>query len=205
MNSRTLVKASASTLSISFRTTKLGRHSPCQFVISRDDILGLKERSMIVSQDCGNFAVLRKNRRTGKVNIQFTWLSDSGGRLAGWTENVTLPYEKLLNFAEESVKTCGPREWNVLSPVEAACPKLVFCGQENLHAAIENKTVRRKLVRFLRNNFHWQGTDEIRFYNDFTPYSFSFREFINGKPGICGGLILHGQDNLAKSYYSIHT
>lgn len=50
--------------------------------------------------------------------------------------------------------------------------------------------------------FHW---DEIRFYNDFVPYSFFFREFRGGQPGICGGLILHGQENMAKAQYSIHT
>lgn len=86
-----------------------------------------------------------------------------------------------------------------------AAPKFVFCGEENLHAVLENRPVRRKLVKFLRNNFHWQGADEIRFYNDFVPYSFFFREFRGGRPGMCGGLILHGQENMAKAQYSIHT
>ena len=84
-------------------------------------------------------------------------------------------------------------------------PKLEFCGKENLHAALENKTVRRKLVKFLRDNFWWKSASKICFYDDFLSYSFTFREFRNGKPGMCGGLILHGQENLDRAYYSIHT
>ena len=83
--------------------------------------------------------------------------------------------------------------------------KLEFCGKENLHAALENKTVRRKLVKFLRDNFWWKNASKICFYDDFLPYSFTFREFRNGKPEMCGGLILHGQENLDRAYYSIHT
>ena len=51
-------------------------------------------------------------------------------------------------------------------------PKLVFCSKENLHAALSSKIVRSKLVRYLRDHFNWFATDEIRFFNDFLPYSF---------------------------------
>lgn len=37
------------------------------------------------------------------------------------------------------------------------------------------------------------------------PYSFFFREFRGGRAGICGGLILHNQDDIFKAYYNIHT
>ena len=47
--------------------------------------------------------------------------------------------------------------------------------------------------------------DEIHLFNDFVPYSFFFREYRNGQPVVCGGLILHGQEDMSKAYYGIHT
>ena len=41
--------------------------------------------------------------------------------------------------------------------------------------------------------------------NDFVPYSFFFREYQGGRVCLCGGLILHGQDDMSKAYYGIHT
>ena len=70
---------------------------------------------------------------------------------------------------------------------------------------MSHKAVRRKLIRFLRDNFQWGWSDEVRFYNDFLPYSFFFTEIRGGQQGICGGLILHGREDLNRAYYSIHT
>ena len=36
-------------------------------------------------------------------------------------------------------------------------------------------------------------------------YSFFFREFRGEKSCLCGGLILHGQEDMSKAYYGIHT
>ena len=36
-------------------------------------------------------------------------------------------------------------------------------------------------------------------------YSFFFREYRGGQALMCGGLILHGQDDMGKAYYGIHT
>lgn len=81
----------------------------------------------------------------------------------------------------------------------------MFCGAKNLLAAVNNLTVRRKLARFLRDNFQWPRTDEIHFYDDMEPYSFFFREMQNGRTGICGGVILHGREDMKTAHYSIHT
>ena len=70
---------------------------------------------------------------------------------------------------------------------------------------VDNKLVRRKLSKFLRNHFNWPSATEVRFFGDFEPYSFFFREYRKDQAGICGGLILHGRENMDKAYYSVHT
>ena len=75
----------------------------------------------------------------------------------------------------------------------------------NLRDVVANVTVRRKLARFLSRNFRYRNVTEIRMFNDFVPYSFFFREMIGEQSGICGGVILHGQNDLKTAKYSIHT
>lgn len=206
MNNRILVKMTAENHCILFRTVTPTEKSPHAFYITRKTFAELKDRGEITGHDCGSFAILRWDDKTGTVIIHFTWLSCSGNdQVAGWEQTVKLPYEGLQNFMEKTAGKIGPPKWAALSVTSGKLPKLVFCGRENLHAVVGNKTVRRKLARFLRNNFRWQGADEIRFYNDFVPYSFFFQEFHGNQPGMCGGLILHGQENMEKAYYSIHT
>lgn len=53
--------------------------------------------------------------------------------------------------------------------------------------------------------FNWPDADEIHLFNDFVLYSFFFREYRNGRLVVCGGLILHGQEDMSKAYYGIHT
>ena len=85
-------------------------------------------------------------------------------------------------------------------------PRLVFEGnRENLRAAIDNPLNRHKLGKALMQNFNWPDADEIHLYNDFVPHLFFFREFRNDQPCLCGGLILHNQEDMSKAYYGIHT
>lgn len=53
--------------------------------------------------------------------------------------------------------------------------------------------------------FDWPDSNEIYLYNDFVPYSFFFREFRNDRAVMCGGLILHGQEDMSRAYYGLHT
>ena len=90
--------------------------------------------------------------------------------------------------------------------MEASFLTIVFYDHEGLRTCLENKTVRGKLARALRDNFRCYRAEQISFYHDFVPYSFLFQETRNGRVGIVGGLILHnGEDDLKKAYYSIHT
>lgn len=47
--------------------------------------------------------------------------------------------------------------------------------------------------------------EKIVIYDDGQPYSFFFEEYTPYGRGICGGIILHGAEDLAKAQYSVHT
>jgi len=100
----------------------------------------------------------------------------------------------------ESVSERKPIVWKALSVDDSVGQaRIVFKSRKNLHAALGNGVIRRKLIRFLRDQFRWGNSEEIEIYDDFVPYSFFFREIKDGKAGISGGLILHGQEDMEKA------
>lgn len=201
----TLVKAYAEEYGIDIRTVSRSRKSPHRFYILRDALADLEHNTRIIVRDIRSFAVLYRNICAGTLEIEFNWLNGNGYNLMGWEETVVLPYEEFAAFVHNSTMG-GPSEWKTLSMDNSVRrPKLIFNSRENLHKALQNGTVRHKLVRFLRDGFCWPDTEQIELCDDFMPYSFLFREIKNGKTALSGGLILHYQDDIQKSYYSIHT
>lgn len=94
----------------------------------------------------------------------------------------------------------------MLSLEESGRPKIEFQSRRNLKAVAETKALRKKLGKFLADHFlRWKGSRQITVYDDFEPYSFFFKEQTPYGNGICGGVILHGRENLEKAYYGIHT
>ena len=206
MNDRILVKAYANEHGIDFRTITRAQKSPHRFYILRSILARLERKPYIVAHDIYSFAVLRRDSYRGTLEISFTWLRGTARALSGREETVTLPYDKLMEFVAASAQEDGPETWRALSlDVSKRRPQLVFEAKETLHSVIENATIRHKLFRCLNNQFRWPDSDRISFYNDFTPFSFFFRETRRGQQGICGGLILHGQEDMSKAYYSVHT
>ena len=205
LQSRTLVNVSAGKYCLGFRTISRRRKSSREFLVTREELKELERKTVVCTKDMHCFAVMRRNVQSGLVDIVFSWLSESGGRLTGYEETVTIPYNGLYAFERDSAEESGPQIWKVLSVQETARPRLVFQDHEGLCACLENRVIRRKLVRALRDNFNWPSADEIRFYRDFALYSFGFQEVNNGRPGISGGLIFHQQQDRKKSYYAVHT
>ena len=203
MNSKTLVIITQTEKYLSFRTVTRDRKSPHSFMIPKASIDYLFDlpRTVLCEHDCGSFAQMWRDPLKETVHIRFYWLNSDGFRLTGWEQTIIVPFDDLMSFRNGDME----ERWALLSLEEFQRPKLVFRGTQNLHAAVNNPTVRRKLTRFLRDNFRWFGTDEILFYDDIEPYSFFFREMQNGRAGICGGVILHGRENMEKAQYSIHT
>lgn len=205
-SNRTLVKACAQEYGIDFRTVNRARKSPRQFYILRTVLEELPADEAVIVSDIHCFAALRLCGSDGTLRIDFTWLQGGCDGLTGWEESVILPYGSLVNFMHKSCQECGPEKWKHLSLCADSRPKIVFHDHEGLRKCLENKTVRGKLARALRDNFRYSGADQISFYHDFVPYSFLFQEMRGGRVGTVGGLILHNGDNdLKKAYYSVHT
>lgn len=204
---RTMVIATAGENCIDFRTVSLKRKSPQRFLIVREWLETLEDGRAEVVSDIHSFASLRRSEATGLLTIDFTWLNGlCGGEVHGWEESVTIPYAPLLAFMGESTRDGGSETWKHLSVCPKSRPRLVFHDKERLRECVANKTVRGKLARALRDNFHSPCVERIDFYHDFAPYSFFFREVRNGHGSICGGLIFHNhQNDLKKAGYSVHT
>lgn len=206
MNNRILVKVSACESSIAFQTVTQKQKSPHWFYILRSDLERLWRDGSVVTSDIHSFARLHYEHDRGVVSIRFVWLNAAGGDdLTGWEQTVCLPCDALAEFSACSQSDTGRKQWKLLSLEDKTSPRLEFVEADNLRAALSNKTVRRRLVRCLRDHFNWPGAERICFYNDFLPCSFFFQEFRPGRPGICGGLILHDHQDLSRAYYSIHT
>lgn len=204
MKSRTLLKIKAEGQWLLFRTVSRGKKSPCTFYVLHSRLERLEDLSdpVVVVSNFPDFSEFRRNIIRGELQIRFCWMNSTNDRLTGWTETVTLPYEAFIRFLYNAAEG---EQWSVLSSEENLSPKLIFCEGQTIREVAANKLVRRKLVRALRDHFQWKSGGTIHFYSDYVPYSFFFRETLNGQPGICGGLILHGQENLKTAHYSIHT
>lgn len=204
MDNRTLVKVSASENCIGFKTISRQRKSPRTFWVTRDTLAQLEQKPEVITQDIHCFAALRLNAAARTLSINFCWLqSRLNNELTGWEETVTLPYDALMAFVETSAQEDGAKKWRALSLQTSITPQIVFVDTEGLRKCLENRTVRGKLARALRDNF--RNTERVEFYHDFEAYSFMFQSYWAGRPSIVGGLILHDQDDLKKAHYFVHT
>lgn len=208
MNNRIMIKLSASEDCITLRTFTKDYHSPQGFILTQKEMMELEEKGHLTVSDIRSFAelALRKSIEQEEIlEIVFTWLSDAGGgKVSGMMETVRLPYEKFKEFVEESRENGTQKR--MLSIEERGRVKVTFQSRRNLRAVAETKALRKKLGKFMGNHFlRWKGSRQITVYDDFEPYSFFFQEQTPYGAGMCGGVILHGRENLEKAYYGIHT
>lgn len=203
---RTMVKASSLANGIVFQTYSRARKISEAFYVFRSTFETLETVGYAVQPSSSSYAVFQRDDFNGTVSIRFAWLNHSGDRLFGWEETVVLNYAELMAFVRASAEADGPKKWRRLSiPPHRRQPRLVFRCNERLRECLGSKAIQRKLVKFLRDNFKWPRAERVEFYSDFVPYNFFFQEYYNGKPAMCGGVILHGQEDMAKAHYSIHT
>lgn len=206
MKERTLVYMTFRDGCIILRTVSRSRKSPHNFYIYRRKLETLEHGIDVTVHDLHSFAILRLNAYTRTVDITFTWLKMTGNSVSGYQDTITLPYYKMMECLHESALEHKTVEWKALSMDDSTGKtKIVFKSRKNLHAVVENGIIRRKLARFLRGLLAWKRSEKIEIYDDFVPYSFFFRETIDGSHAISGGIILHGQENMETAYYSMHT
>ena len=205
MSNRTLVKVYAGENCIGFRAISRNRKSRQRYLVTRDELARLEYEPQIITQDIHSVAVLRRDSDAGTLSINFSWLSGrSGGKLEGWEEMVTLSYDALVDFVQASAQEDGQKEWKTLSIEKVTTPQIVFVDKDKLRKCLENRVVRKKLARALRDNFRCD--ERVEFYHDFMAYSFMFKSFRSGWSPLIGGLIFHNhKDDLKKAYYSVHT
>ena len=96
-------------------------------------------------------------------------------------------------------------EWRQLSIPELVTRRYEFRCRKNLHEVTGCRLLRHKLGKILEQHFQWRGTEKIVLYDDSQPYSFFFEEYTPYGRGICGAVILHGIEDIAKARYSVHT
>lgn len=208
MDNRIMVKLSVSDDCISLRICSRGYHSPQRFILTKSELRELDEKRYLTVSDIRSFAklALRKTMEQEEVlEIDFTWLNDAGsGKVSGVTETVRLSYEKFRELAKESGEDGTQKK--MLSLKDDSRIRIAFLSRKNLRAVAETKMLRKRLGKFMGNHFlRWKGSRQIILYDDFEPYSFFFQEQTPYGAGICGGVILHGRENLKKAYYGIHT
>lgn len=205
MKERTLVSMVFRKECICFRTVSRSRKSPHWFYIVRDNLEKLEHKRNVIVHDICSFATLRRDTNAGNMEIEATWLSGNKDYLSGYQDTLVLPYEKIKECLRESQQG-EPVVLKMLSmDIRREQPRFVFKSKRNLHSVLGNAVIRRKLIRFLRDQFQWPYADQIEFYDDFVPYSFNFKEIRAGETVLTGGLILHGQEDLKNAHYSIHT
>lgn len=209
-NQRTMLKLSASEESVLLRTISRGFRSPQRFIVLDKELQELEEKRYFVATDIRSFVEmhLEKVETEGDgdtLKIRFTWLSDAGaGKLSGTEENLRFSWERFKECIKKSRSLNGTAV-SLLSIKDYRNPVIEFQSRKNLKAVVSEPILRRKLGKFLSCHFAWKSSRRIVVYDDFEPYSFFFREERQTGMGICGGIILHGRDNLKKAYYGMHT
>lgn len=208
MSQRTMVKISAEETTFSMKTFSRAGRSSQRFIFLKKELDMLEEKGHIIVSDIHSFAKMQLYKMDSGmeiIQITFTWLQGTGNnRVSGMEETVRLPYEQLKECMAASEVQNGVYQ-KLLSIEENRKPKILFRSRQNLKSVVQKKTVRRKLGKFLDRQFNWPGAREICISDDFCPYSFFFTEYRRNGKGICGGIILHGQENLATAYYGMHT
>ena len=205
MTNRILLHAHADGNTVQLRTVSARVKSPRRFFITYGELDRLQHDGHIITNDIHCFLQARLDERR---DLAFTWLTGrSFDRVDGFEQTVRIRWSRFQEFLKNCRQPDGPKDFKALSlDVSRHRPRLIFDGNRaNLHAAIADPVIRRKLGKALMANFNYPDADEIHLTNDFVPYSFFFREFQGGRACMCGGLILHGQEDMGKAYYGIHT
>ena len=184
------------------RTVSRNYRPPQRFILSKKELSDLENDGQIIVKDIYSFAVLKLYKALDNaevLQIEFFWLSEGcNNSLFGSKQLVEFPYQKFLHCIEDG-------SGNLLFKPKYKKPKIKFQSRKNLKNVIAIPTLRKKLGKFLVNNFNWYYSQSIVIVDDFEPYNFFFTEKRRGSDGICGGIILHKQEDLAKAYYAIHT
>ena len=205
---RTMLKLSVRDGYVIFQTYSRRNGRSSQFYMRVETLDALEQLRTIIAMDDPHFVKMHTYvDRAGveRLCIQFTWLSVSGhDSVHGRREFLEVDYARFKAATEKSRAQQGTWQ-KLLSLPEEGKPPIRMHSKGNLKKVLQNRTLKKKLGRFLAANFRWESAKCIHISDDYLPYSFFFwEEFENGR-GICGGIILHGLEDLRRAHYEIHT
>ena len=155
----------------------------------------------LIWRDCHGYAELNKVEHG--ISVMITNLSVYiDGDLTGNQDKFTIPdsdFRGFVGYGEDG------EDFKCLDTDLRPHPKIVVMDNRNLHNVVTHPIYRRKFARFMGSHFDWP-CDSIELWNDFDRHSFYFVErYADGSKGICGGVILHGQDDPKNASYGMHT
>ena len=208
MTDRIMLRAHADTNTIAIRTVCARMKTTQRFLICYEEFDRLRDEGRIISSDIHSFVEIRLDERHDRASFEFTWLTGLvNDRVEGIRQTVDIRWSRFREFLDACRQPDGPKDFKAISlEPRRDRPRLVFSGSKaNLRAVVADRRIRHKLGKALMAHFNWPDADEIRIFNDFVPRSFFFREYRDGNPVMCGGLILHGQEDMSKAYYGLHT
>jgi hypothetical protein len=165
----------------------------------------------IIDKDIRNFAEVSVFEVHNIIRFSITWIKSSSMQtpFVAKQEDIYIEFGKFLDWLYSD-----DEEYSALDKRNARPNKVVFTesGMKKVREVLSSQVVKRKFVKALSKNFFFGSSTEgrrIEFFSDFLDFSFYWRELINGKQCMTGGLILHRDfkdpENLSKAHYSIHT
>lgn len=161
----------------------------------------------IIVADCGCYAALRLTRALDgeMLVIRFSWLQSAGAdSLRGYEEWVRLPYRRFHECVEAGTDMAG-WNWSQLSVPEKVTRRFEFHSRQDLHQIARGRSCGTSWGKLWNTISSGGSLEKTSFMMTMLPYSFFFEEVTPRGTGICGGIILHGADNLQKAQYSVHT
>lgn len=204
MKNRTKISIRACENGIYLRTFSRALPYLKNFYILRKDMQRLISEKTLIVKDVYSFAELRcqenvNHNRT--VNIRFLWMKNSiDGKVTGYDETICLPEDVL-----QQALLKPEYERDLLSISQTSSIKIEFQSRKNLKKVISQPKIRRKFIKTLSKKLNWKNYERMVLFDDFLPYSFVFDGYTPCGPGLSGGIILHGQEDLNTAYYNIHT
>lgn len=209
INERKILKLSVRDGYVIFQTYSRQHGRSSQFYMASEVLDTLETTGTAIAMDDPYFVKLGTYHDidgTERLRLCFTWLSPSGNdAVRGRKDCMELDYAQFRNAVQKSREMKGT--WQELLSLRAERgPTIRMASNSNLAQVLKHRTLRKKFGRFLASNFRWKGVKSIHITADFLPYSFTFwEELSDGRRGVCGGIILHGREDLRTAHYEIHT
>lgn len=202
-NDRILFKATAAERYIDFQLISRARRDYRHVYVPRTYIAQTRRDDLVIVDMIDTLVILINSKNIHALNIAIYWPDKDGRPMSDTGESVYVPYDAFMDFYWESRQPCGPAVWRSLDMDYFMQPKFVFEDKGKLHQCLVNEIVRKKLIRYLRDNFYGGVGDsnrEIHFCAHPKPYSFTIKKVSSFSTHV-QEMVLRGQNDLSTARY----